>query len=196
MVKILDQLRDDHKNLARLWDFLGRELKTFKEGGLPDYELVEIILDYCLNYPDLCHHPKENLVFEKLCARDPAAAEVIGDLRVEHEKLATLTWRFATAVGNVLEDEELPREWFMDVANDFLNSSRNHMQMEEVLFFPAALKTLTAEDWAELDTAVEDVADPLFGKDKQDKYLELYQKIMDWSEASEAGKTEDSLIIH
>lgn len=196
MPKILDQLREDHKNLSRLWDLLGRELKTFKEGGSPDYELVEIILDYCLNYPDLCHHPKEDLVFEKLCARDPAAGGVVGNLREEHEKLATLTWRFATAVGNVLEDEQLPRDWFMDVANDFLNSSRNHMQMEEVLFFPAARKTLTAKDWAELDAAVEDVTDPLFGEDKQDKYLELYQKIMDWSEAPESGKSEDARLIH
>ncbi|MBC8339068.1 MAG: hemerythrin domain-containing protein [Alphaproteobacteria bacterium] len=185
MTKILDDLRQDHRNLALLWDLLGRELNIFKEGGHPDYELVETILDYCLNYPDLCHHPKENLVYDKLAERDPGAISAIGDLKKEHEKLTSLTWRFSTALSNVLEDEQLPREWFLNVANDFLGFSRNHMQMEEVLFFPAARKGLTGDDWAELEKAVEDVEDPLFGSDKQEKYQSLFQDIMDWKDMLE-----------
>jgi len=194
MSKIIDDLRKDHRNLAKLWDLLGRELKVFKEGGLPDYDLVESILDYNLNYPDLCHHPMENLVFEKLMKRDPAADSAIGNLEKEHEKLSSLTWRFSTAVANVLEDEQLPRDWFLDVANDFLSFSRNHMQMEEVLFFPAALKTLTAEDWNELEDACEKVHDPLFSDQKQEKYQALYQEIMDWEKIinQEASKTIDT----
>jgi len=180
--KIINDLRKDHQNLAKLWDLLGRELKVFKEGGVPDYVLVESILDYNLNYPDLCHHPKENLVFEKLIKRDPAAESAIGNLKEEHEKLSSLTWRFSTAVANVLEDEQLPREWFLDVANEFLSFSRNHMQMEEVLFFPAALKTLTAEDWNDLEDTYEKVDDPLFNDQKQEKYQALYKEIMDWGE--------------
>ena len=185
MAKILDELRDDHRNLARLLDLLARELNTFKEGGRPDYDLVENILEYCLHYPDLCHHPKEDLIFEKLQARDPATAKIIGNLKLEHEKLSTLTWRFSSAVRNVLDDETLPRDWFLDVANDYLSFSRNHMQMEEVLFFPAARKTLAPEDWAELDDAWETVEDPLFGEETQKKYEGLYQEIMDWEGASD-----------
>ncbi len=44
MTKILDELRDDHRNMARLLGPLGRELNTFQEGGRPDYDLVEIVL--------------------------------------------------------------------------------------------------------------------------------------------------------
>ena len=177
MTKILDELRDDHRNLARMLDLLGRELDTFKEGGRPDYDLVENILEYCLHYPDLCHHPKEDLIFEKLQARDPPTAHIIGNLKLEHKELSTLTWRFSSAVRNVLDDEMLPRDWFLDVANDYLSFSRNHMQMEEVLFFPAARKTLTPADWAELDDTWEMVDDPLFGEDIQKKYQGLYQEI-------------------
>ncbi len=180
MTKILDELEEDHRNLARLLDLLGRELNTFKEGGRPDYDLVEDILEYCLHYPDLCHHPKEDLIFEKLQARDPATANIIGNLKREHEKLSTLTWGFSIAVRNVLDDETLPRDWFMDVANDYLSFSRNHMQMEEVLFFPEARKHLTPEDWAELDDTWEMVEDPLFGEGIQKKYEGLYREIMAW----------------
>jgi hemerythrin-like domain-containing protein len=185
MTKILDELCQDHRNLAQLWDLLGRELRVFKDGGQPDYDLVESILDYCINYPDLCHHPKEDLVFKKLAERNPGAIGAIGDLSQEHEKLAALTWRFCTALSNVLEDKQLPREWFLDVANDFLSFSRQHMQMEEVLFFPAARKSLTDEDWAELEAEIENVGDPLFGNDKQEKYQSLFRSIMDWKKMLE-----------
>lgn len=190
MPKILDDLSQDHVNLTRLWDLLGRELKIFQDGGLPDYDLVENILDYCLNYPDLCHHPKEDLIFEKIKEHDLNAVKPIGDLKEEHEKLATLTWRFSTAVSNVLEDEQLPREWFLDVANKFLSFSRNHMQMEEVLFFPAARKILTDEDWAELESNIENVKDPLFSDEKQEKYETLFQEIMAWGEMQEKAEKE------
>ncbi len=185
MTKILDELGEDHRNLARLFDLLGRELNVFKEGGRPDYDLVEIILEYCQHYPDLCHHPKEDLIFEKLQARDPATAKIIGNLKREHEKLSTLTRRFSIAVRNVIDDEMLPRDWFLDLGNDYLSLSRNHMQMEEVLFFPAARKTLTPEDWAELDDTWEMVEDPLVGEEIQKKYEGLYQEIMNWEGRSQ-----------
>ncbi len=185
MPKILDDLRDDHKNMARLFDLLGRELKVFKTGERPDYELAKKILDYCLAYPNTCHHPKEDLVFHKLRERYPEAAEAIGDLDKEHEKLTVFTRRFAAALANVLEDEQLPREWFTDVANDFLNFSRRHMQMEEVLFFPVARKRLTAADWAELETAVAGRFEPALGKDELRRFQASYREIIDWGKSAE-----------
>jgi len=185
MPKILDDLHDDHMNMARLYDLIGRELGVFTAGGLPDYELVQKILDYCLAYPDHCHHPKEDLVFAKLKARRPRVAEDIGDLQDEHRKLAALTRRFATALANVLEDEQLPRDWFIDLANDFLSFSRRHMQMEEVLFFPAARKHLTSADWALLEAAVERRIDPARDGEQAERYQASFREIMAWGKAAE-----------
>ena len=185
MPKILDELRQDHRDNARLLDLLGREMKVFKEGGLPDYELVENILEYSLNYPDLFHHPKEDLIFQRLKDRDPASGNIVDDLGLEHAKLAALTRRFSNALKNVLEDEQLPRDWFLDVAQDFVNFSRNHMQMEEVLFFPAAGKHLTADDWIEIEAASQKAGDPLFGELINEKYQRLYGKIDEWGKMEE-----------
>lgn len=187
MPKILDELREDHKNMARLFDLLGRELKTFTTGARPDYELAKKIVDYCLSYPDQCHHPKEDLVYGRLCQRDPAAAQAIGDLEAEHEKLSAFTRRFATALGNVLEDEQLPREWFMDLANDFLGFSRRHMQMEEVLFFPAARKHLTDADWAEIEAKVAGDIEGAVDAEQAAKFQASYREIVDWGKAAGAS---------
>lgn len=184
MAKILDHLRDDHRNMARLYDLIGRELRVFKTGEHPDYDLVKKIVDYCIDYPDKYHHPMEDLVFQRLTARHPAGAGTVGPLDDEHKKLAAFATRFSAALGNVLEDEQLPRDWFLEVANDFLSFSRRHMQMEEVLFFPTARKHLTAQDWAEIEAAVEKEFGWTSGGDSPAPHAADYQEIMAWGDAS------------
>ena len=44
MTKNLIELRDHHRNLARMFNLLGQELNMFKEGGRPDCDLVEMVL--------------------------------------------------------------------------------------------------------------------------------------------------------
>ena len=48
---------------------LERELTVFDRGDRPNYEIVLAVIDYFKDYPDSCHHPKEDMIFEKLEAR-------------------------------------------------------------------------------------------------------------------------------
>jgi hemerythrin-like domain-containing protein len=180
MSHVIAELRQDHRNMARILDLLAREMIAFKEGRTPDYYLVESILDYTLDFPHAVHHPKEDLLFERLKLRAPEAAAGVGDLAREHATLETLTRRFAAAVANVLRDEELPRGWFLDVANDYLGFVRRHMQMEEVTLFPAALRALAPADWDEIDALVHAAVDPLFGGNADERYRALYDEIVEW----------------
>lgn len=181
MSETIDKLRADHRNLARLMEIIAREVRVFEAGDLPDYDLVASILDYTRNYPDRYHHPLEDRVLAKLRQRDPDTATTVGDLDREHEKLEVLTHRFAAALDNVMQDAELPRDWFVEVASEYLDFQRRHMQMEEVLFFPAALRTLTDDDWQDLAKAAPAADDPLFGgTGAQEKYDDLLEEIMKW----------------
>ena len=64
---ILDTLRSDHANMARLLNILERQVSAFREGEAPDYEIVQGVVEYFLDYPDLCHHPKEDLLARRQC---------------------------------------------------------------------------------------------------------------------------------
>lgn len=186
MSDVIWRLRDDHKKLARLLDLIAREIRIFDAGDLPDYELVSSILDYTRNYPDLYHHPVEDLVLAKLRLRDPDAADSVGALDTEHEKLGALTRRFAAALHNVMQDAELPRDWFVEIASDYLTFQRRHMQMEEVVFFPPALRALTDQDWQAIRDAINVPGDPLFGDaEGQERYDRLHREILKW------GKPQD-----
>ena len=52
MQDILNGLRKDHRNILRLLDAFARELSLLEADGEPDYELLDDILRYSLDYPD------------------------------------------------------------------------------------------------------------------------------------------------
>lgn len=178
MSATMDKLRAEHRNMARLLKLLDREVQAFNNGESPDFELVESIMEYNQNFPDACHHPKENVVYKILCERDEEAAKAVGNLAKEHEELHTLAMRLATAVENVMDDHSLPRGWFSDVASEYQRFLLRHMQMEEVVFFPAAERVLTEEDWKAVDQEVFDKDDPVFDSEADERYESLRQAIM------------------
>jgi len=178
---ILAALRQDHRNLGQLLEAVERQLERFDRGETPDYDVLQGVLDYCLTYPDLYHHPKEDLVFERLRQLDPDATAAIGDLKTEHRTLGEATRRFAAALHSVLQDLEVPRDSFDRVTREFLATYRQHIGMEESVFFPAAEVRLTTEDWAAIEAKAKAQVDPLFGAESEAKYAALRADILAWA---------------
>jgi len=178
MVQVIDQLERDHRNMGLLLDIIAEEMNAYRKGQVPDFDLLRMIAEYILHYPDLVHHPKEDLVFERLALRDPGAKESIGNLVGEHKRLAELTRRFAKAMNDAANDVELPREWFDSLVTEYLLANRMHIQTEEKHFFPRAMSSLTGKDWAEIDERLTHIADPLFGEKVANAYLFLHERIL------------------
>ncbi len=183
-VGFVDALRKEHSNITQLLDVLERNLAVFDRGGTPDYEIVEGIVDYFQSFPDLYHHPKEDLLFQRLKRRDPEAAARFGDLTKEHEELAARTRDFAAGVRAVLDDTEVPRDALDAWGRRFIDFQREHMAREERLLFSAALAALTAEDWAEIEARASDQEDPLFGDNVGKRYEVLRRDILQWQRES------------
>src|SRR5215471_12444530 len=110
MTYIIEVLRQEHCNIESLLRVLERELSVFDLGDRPDYEVVRAVIDYFKDYPDSCHHPKEDMIVEKLKARDPVAAAAIGDLKAQHREGARRLRQVANAVEYVLGDQDLVRQ--------------------------------------------------------------------------------------
>src|SRR5262245_35765710 len=62
MALIIDQLSRDHRNLRLLLDIVEEKMNAYQEGQVPDFDLLQEIAEYVLHYPDLIHHPLEDLV--------------------------------------------------------------------------------------------------------------------------------------
>jgi hemerythrin-like domain-containing protein len=188
MPKIIDILLEEHQNIEKLLLVLEHELEIFDRGGRPDYEILQTIIQYFQDYPESCHHPKEEMIFQTLKARDPAAAKRFGDVEAEHEAETRRLRSFARAVDNVLADQEFLRESFHLAVRDFIEHQRQHLQKEELLLFPAAKQALLRSDWAAIDARLDDRKDPLFDSVVEEKFQDLQRTILRWEQETEESR--------
>jgi hemerythrin-like domain-containing protein len=189
MTDVIDLLRQEHCNMESLLGVLERELSVFGRGDRPDYEVVLAVIDYFRNYPDSCHHPKEDMIFEKLRARDPVAAGSIGDLEAQHREGASRLRRVAQAVERVLADHDLVRQNVDDIIRDFIRHERQHMAMEERIVFPAALAALRPRDWADIALRLADRYDPFYQPGFEQKFNIKRRDILRMEEEAEAERS-------
>jgi len=188
MAKIIDVLRQEHGNIEKLLRVLERELNVFDRSDRPDYDVMAAVIEYFKDYPDSCHHPKEDLVFAKLKERDATAAATVGDLESEHEEEAKRLRRVSLAVESVLGDQDLLRQDVSRIIRDFIDHQRRHMTMEENVLFPAALAALGPTDWADIALHMTERRDPLSRPGLEEKYQKLFGKILQLEAEAEAER--------
>ncbi|RXH35007.1 hemerythrin [Bradyrhizobium nanningense] len=185
---IIERLSREHRNIETLLAVLERELEIFDRGNHPDYEVIRAIVSYFELYPELYHHPQEELVFAKLKLRDPAAAARVGDLTLEHQKGAQRLRRVVQAIDAVLADREILRQDVENIVHDFIESERRHIMIEDRDFFPAALKVLTPSDWTEIASASTSHEDPLFSDAAEEIFDALRARIVQMEKESEVER--------
>jgi len=170
---IAQELEGEHASMARLLDILDRQVAVFEASGQPDYELMRQIVDYFIDFPDQCHHPKEDLVAAALIERVPGRTGVLRGLAGKHEELAHLTRRFAHLLQRVLEEAEVPRADVLRAAREFIASQRYHMGMENEHFLPLAREVLGSADLAVLESKLLARQDPLRASSTEERYAKL-----------------------
>jgi hemerythrin-like domain-containing protein len=188
MTRMIERLRGEHRDIEGLLNVLEHELKLFDRREQPDYEVIQAIIRYFQDYPDCCHHPKEDMIFDKLKARDPSAAKRIGDVEAEHRQETERLDRVARAVRNVLLDREMVRQAFSDVTHDFIDHQRVHMAMEERTLFPVAKNVLRSEDWTEIDLKWKDKTESLFNVAMEEKFQSLRDRILRWGRENKESR--------
>ncbi len=180
MTRIIETLREEHRNIEELLLVLEQELNVFDRNERPDYEIIQAVISYFQDYPDCCHHPKEDMIFEKLKARDPVAAGSVGDLEAEHQSESQRLRRVAHMIRSILADHEVLRQTFDDTMRDFIEQERKHMQMEERVLFPAAVSALQPEDWAGIEAMWSETKDSMFNVAIEERCQSLRERIVRW----------------
>ena len=176
MPQSLRNLQLEHESLGRLLDIMDEWIGDFGESQAPDYQLLQVIADYLLSYPDEVHHPKEDLIFLKLQHRDSDAASKLTQLLNEHRELREITQEFAAIVGDSTGPAASRHEQALQATRKLVDCYRHHIEMEEEHFFPTAESILTKADWAEIDSAFSERTDPLLFE-AETKYKNLRAKI-------------------
>jgi hemerythrin-like domain-containing protein len=180
---IIQQLHTDHINVSKLLDLLEREIEALHNEETPDCALMLDVMHYMVNYPDLLHHPTEDVVFEKLKECDPDAATEVDHLTAEHQVLADKGTQFLEFL-RYIENETVmvSREAVEAQGEDYIALLRKHMSKEEGRIFPLARKLLAEKDWRAISAAVKKQEDPVFGKTVAEEYRTLYDSLVPQAE--------------
>ncbi len=179
MKNIIREIRKEHANMARLLDLLDSQVQIFEGAGRPDYKVIQEIVHFFLDFPDLCHHPKEDILAQMLLSKAPSRAVQLRGLAQKHEELGSLTRKVAKAVDQVLGEAELPRARIVQIVREFINSQRHHMEMEEEYFLPLADELLSRSDLDVLESEIFQTEDPLFGPETAKRFENLRDAIFE-----------------
>ncbi len=178
MHQIMQDLHQDHIHLAKVLCVLDIQLEKLASEEDADLFLMIDILDYIQHYPDLVHHPKEDKVYQVFKAYSSVAEDIVEELMDEHKQLPDISKGFHQLLDGAANDIVfVSREELYDKLQEFIAVQRRHMNIEEEKLFPLINLTLSSDDWALIDKAIEKSADPLFGGSVEACYQSLYESI-------------------
>ena len=126
------------------------------------FDVMRAMLFYIDEIPEKQHHIKEStLLFPLLAARSAHCADVIEQLEKDHDKgePAVRELQHLLVAWEMLGESR--RQEFEKEALNYIDFYMDHMNREDTLIIPEALKLLTDEDWEKLDSAFQSNTDPL-----------------------------------
>jgi hemerythrin-like domain-containing protein len=173
-------IQSEHQSIAAVLQglrFLAEALR--KDGTTPDCTILRAMLFYLDTFSDRFHHPKEDrYLFARMRKRTNEAEDIIARLEVDH---AQGEKRLCELTQMVIRLEFASNEYakpFIEKVEEYIEFYFRHMGLEEDIVLPLAQRTLTAEDWGEIDSAFSSNMDPLLGVDAKKSYDQLFARIV------------------
>ena len=172
-------IKQEHYALGMVMALLQRLLGDIAAGrGEPDFALFAAALYYIDDFPERCHHPKEDeYLFKALRSRTVRHNVVLDDLQAEHVRSAQMVGYLHQALTHYQGGAPEGRERFCAAVEAYATMLRDHMHKEDELLAQAP-DDLAEEDWSRIAAAFDANDDPLFGKNQRAEFNKLYLRIL------------------
>lgn len=177
MPALFEQLHQDHINYSRLLNLLELHLQKLEAGEKPDYLILQDILKYMINYPDMLHHPTEELLFEEVQEPDKKDSATIETLCEEHALLNDLAQRLENQLHNASSGHVVSKDEILKLGRQYIEILRQHIIREEREIFPLLEASLSEESWQKVARQLGEVVDPVFNQPVAEEYRRLFESI-------------------
>jgi hemerythrin-like domain-containing protein len=177
MPDILAQWHTEHVNFAKLLNILETQLNLFHDGERPNYELMLDVMFYMTNYPDVLHHPREDLAFARIRELDTGTGPMVDELSKQHARLREAGEQLVRSLSDIVNGSIASRESVEAPGRAYIASFRSHMWTEEKEILPMAATLLRDQDWAAIKAAIQHIDDPLFGNSAERRYASIHEQI-------------------
>jgi len=173
----LEELHQDHLNLAKVLRLLESQLADIRAGEHTDLNTLSEIVDYVESYPDLFHHRHENVIFLAYLERCGGRCELFEGLLEEHVRLVNKTHEIREHIQQWWHDSPVPRERITAIIADYLRLQWNHLNLEEDSAFGVLDRELTADDWERIKASAPIASDPLFGNLSRQRFTGILDQL-------------------
>lgn len=175
---VVSTIRDEHRSLGTVMEALQRLLADVAaQHAEPDFALFSAALCYIADFPERCHHPKEDeYLFEALRRRTADFNAVLDELQAEHIRGAHMLDQLQRALVHYQGGVPGGLGLFRTAVDAYSATLSEHMRKEEDLL-EQARDRLTEEDWFRIASAFETNDDPLFGGDRREEFRRLYVRV-------------------
>ncbi|NOX67671.1 MAG: hypothetical protein GXP15_00650 [Gammaproteobacteria bacterium] len=175
--RILDELRQDHKNMTLLLNMIEREANRIYEGGDSDFEVIQDVMHYMTVYPDAVHHPKEDRLYAELKAARPDLAAGFGRITRDHRNICENGLRLRDELDSASAGSFIRRKTLVGDALRYVNELRSHMQWEELDLFRRCDEMAAEGHVIIIDANLVSHGDPLFGERNHTEFNRLLKSI-------------------
>ena len=170
----VEKLHREHTNMGRVLALIRLQLDQVARYAELDFTLLANSFYYMRKYPSVVHHPKEDLLFERLLQLGAPLEEEIGQLLRQHEEIYALEDQLIELALAAQDSERNGASRLLELGRMYLLTHFQHMQTEEGTVFPMALRRLKPRDWKRIHAQFEHIDDPLFGPKVDERYHHLY----------------------
>ena len=175
--ELLAELRQDHRNMARVLDLMDDIVTEMEAGTDPDFELFDEAMRYMTVYPDAVHHPKEDVVYEQLRAQHPDLSEDLDHVPDDHAEIARLGTLLRNEVEAIVAGAAVRREKMIEDTSAYVRRLRDHMGWEERDLFRRIDAMLDREEATVDVAAYEHIKDPVFELEIEAGFRRLIQSL-------------------
>lgn len=179
MKTAIQTIRDEHRSIAAVLHALKQLAKDAEDPAVePRFDAFRAMIYYIDQFPERLHHPKEDeYLFARLAVRAPQAKELIEELRAEHVAGAQLVRDLEQALVGMEIGWAGGEKAFSAAVDAYCEFHWKHMRKEEEQILPLAERTLTADDWHEIDAAFAGNDDPIADLREKD-FDKLFSRIV------------------
>lgn len=174
---IMDQLHQDHINYVKLLSLLENYLEQQRQGSDEGYLEMYLIMNYMTRYPDIFHHPYEDIIFDELVNLDASLASAINNLLAEHERIISASRTVMHQLDAILNGHIVGKEAIRLAVAEYAVVLREHMNIEEGRVFPMINETMTQAAWDNIQGHLEHVKDPIFSDAVSDEFRTIYDQL-------------------
>jgi branched-chain amino acid transport system ATP-binding protein len=171
-------IKIEHRALGAVMEALQRLLAAVAvQHADPDFTLFSAALYYIDDFPERCHHPKEDEhLFKTLRLRTTEFNDLLDELQAEHIHSARMMARLHCALVHYQGGASMGLGAFHAAVDAYSAMLSEHMRKEEGLLERARDK-LTDVDWSNIASAFGVNDDPLFGDARREEFRKLYVRI-------------------